>query len=159
MRPFRSRSVCRVLVLALAGALGLTAAAPASARAPRAETLRAVLGDAEAVEAALDAVRHVPSGGRLAAFAHAYALTADDGTTAEAVEQLLGADSMSGVVPVVTQRAVAGPASSTPASALGVAAFPHRHAAPAPTASAARADRQRAAAPRPVATPSRPRAP
>ena len=158
MGPFRSRLVCRVLVLALAGALGLTAAAPASARGPRAETLRAVLGDAEAVEAALDAVRDVPAAGRLAAFADAYARTADDGTTAEAVERLLGADSMSGVAPVVTQRAVAGP-SATPAPALGVAADSRGHALVPPTTSTARADRQRMAPPRPEAPPSRPRAP
>lgn len=159
MRPLRSPLVCRVLVLALAGALGLTAAAPASARAPRAETLRAVLSDGEAVEAALEAVRDVPSGGRLAAFADAYARTANDGTTAEAVEQLLGADSMSGVVPVVIQRAVAGAASSTPASAPGVATGPLGVALVAPTVSAPRADYHQTAAPRPVAPASRPRAP
>ena len=155
MRPFRSRLVCRVLALALAGALGLTVAAPAGARS-HAGTLRTALDDDQAVDAALAAVRDVPPAERLAAFAEAYARAADDGTTAEAVERLLGGTSMSGVVPAVVERAVAA-AASTPALGAGLA-VPSGRLAP-PAGSLARAEPERLAAPRAARPDSRPRAP
>ena len=158
MRPFRSRFVCRVLALALAGALGLTSAAPAVARATGSQSLRAVLDDGQAIDAALAAARDVPPADRRAAFAEVYAHAADDGTTAESVERLLGADSMSGVLPVAVERAVASASSPAP-PALGVAALFATSGLAVPMERVAHADRQRTVSLRDVAPDSRPRAP
>ena len=139
----------------MAGALGLTVAAPAGARS-HAGTLRTVLDDAQAVDAALAAVRDLPPAGRLAAFAEAYVQAADDGTTAETVEQLLGGTSMSGVVPAVVDRAVA---SAAPAAALGAGLVSQSGHSETPAGHFVDAGHQGSAATRPVAPDSRPRAP
>ena len=159
LRPFRSRLVCRALALVLASAFGLTAAAPAGARTARAETLRTVLDDVRAVDAAWAAARDAPSADRRAAFAAAYAEAAADGTTAEAVERLLSADSMSGVLPPAVERAVAQAAGPSPAPSLCAMLLPGSSPLAAPVAVRPGAERADVASAGERAPNGRPRAP
>ena len=158
MRPFRSRLVRRAFALVLASALGLTVAAPASAGVRPTAALSDLLDDAQALEAALDALRVAPPADRRAAFAEAYAQAAADGTTAEAVERLLGADTLSGVAPALIERGMAS-ASSVTAPSLGAAALPAGPRLAAPVAGTLGADRQPQTRCQTAPTSARPRAP
>ena len=158
MRPFRSRLARRALALVLASALGLTVAAPVAAGARPTAALSDLLADADALEAALDALRDAAPADRRAAFAQAYAQAADDGTTAESVERLLGADTLSGVAPARIERGAA-PASSVTAPTLGTATPAARPRPAAPMLAAPHADRPLAVQARDLARSARPRAP
>lgn len=117
VRPLRSVLLRRLVVAALAVALGLPLAPSASA-----SPALAVLDDSEAFERALAAARAAePGTDPLDVFAQVYA-DAVDGVTAEAVAHLLGAPSLSGVPPVAPTEALAKaqPAPSpSPASVMG----------------------------------------
>ena len=138
--------------------MGLTVAVPAGARTV-ATSLQAALGDGQAVGAALAAARDVPPADRLAVFAETYAQAADDGTTAEAVERLLGGDSMSGVLPAALARATVLAPTSTPAPAPDAAVLSRARGLAGPSALAPHTDRPLAAERRDPAPESRPRAP
>ncbi|WP_412067676.1 hypothetical protein [Rubrivirga sp. IMCC43871] len=117
MRPLRSALLRRLVVAALAVALGLPLA-PSAAASPA----LAVLDDSEAFDRALAAAKAAePGTDPVAVFAQVYA-DAVDGVSAEAVAHLLGAPSLSGVVPVAPSEALAKaqPAPSpSPASVTG----------------------------------------
>ncbi|WP_412063211.1 hypothetical protein [Rubrivirga sp. IMCC45206] len=117
MRPLRSALLRRLVVAALAVALGLPLA-PSAAASPA----LAVLDDSEAFDRALAAARAAePGTDPVDVFAQVYA-DAVDGVSAEAVAHLLGAPSLSGVAPVTPAEALAKaqPAPSpSPASVAG----------------------------------------
>ncbi len=123
MRPFRSLLLRRLVATALVAAVGVSLAPAASAQSGRLATLRGVLNDAQAFEAGMDAARRAESA-PLLAFAHAYAAESQDGTTAAAVAQLLGADALRGVLPPAPDRASPAPEAATTgaSAALGVLA-------------------------------------
>ncbi len=131
MRPFRSTLLLRAVALAVMAGVGVSMVPAASAESGRLATLRGVLDDTQAFDAALQAARAAESA-PLAAFAHAYAAEADDGTTAAAIAQLLGAESFSGVLPPAPDRAAPTPTAATGASAslaiLGPASAVHADA-------------------------------
>lgn len=119
MRPFRSILLRRLVASALALAIGVSLAPVAAAQSGRLATLRGVLEDAHAFEAALDAARTAESA-PLVAFAQAYAAESDDGTTVDAIVQLLGADALSGVLPPAPDRATPAPEAATSAASASV---------------------------------------
>ena len=135
MRPFRSLLLRRLVATALVAAVGASLAPAAAAQSGRLATLRGVLDDAQAFEAGLDAARQAESA-PLAAFAEAYAAESEDGTTAAAIVQLLGADALTGVLPPAPDRASPAPdvVTSAASASLGVLAGNAR-----PSASAASA--------------------
>ena len=108
MRPFRSLLLRRLVATALVAAVGVSLAPAAAAQSGRLATLRGVLNDARAFEAGLEAARQADVA-PLVAFAHAYAAQSQDGTTAAAVAQLIGAEALTGVVPPAPDRASPAP--------------------------------------------------
>lgn len=121
MRLFRSVLLLRVVALALVVGVGVSLVPVAAAESGRLVILRGVLEDTRAFEAGLEAARSAESA-PLAAFAHAYAAESDDGTTAAAIVQLLGAETLTGVLPPAPHRATSAPEAGTAgaSASLGV---------------------------------------
>ena len=157
MRPFRSLLLRRVVAAVLVAAVAMPLASTAGASARRTDALQGVLDDATAFDAALRAARAAHAD-PLGAFADAYEQASGGGISAEAIERLLGADSMSGVLPVAAQRAWVSAQATSPAGA-GAATLPDpARLVPLPLASAA-PDGPAERPLRAVAPASQPRAP
>ena len=136
LRLLRRPAAVRLLSALVAVGVALTLA-PTAVAGGRVDAVRAVLDDAGAFEAALEAAHQ--SDDPVATFAQAYADATDGAVTVEAVVRLLGSASMTGVSPVPTDEAraraaVAGPApSASPATAFSRPA-PVLEDAPGPVA-------------------------
>lgn len=158
MHAFRLDIVRRLVAAFLVAALGATLV-PAVGAQGATPTLDAVLDDAEAFEAALEAARDADAGSdRLAVFAEAYAAAVGD-VSAEALAHLLGQSSLSGVLPPVHDEAVAaakvaGPTASSAAAPLAAVA-----SADLPVVELALGGEEALPARRAAAPSSRPRAP
>ncbi len=158
VRPYRLAFVRRLVAAILVASLGLPLV-PAVGAQGGAPSLVVVLDDAEAFEQALAAARAAaPGSAPLAVFAETYADAVGD-VSVEALVQMLGQSSLSGVLPPAHDEAVASSKLATPASASAVA-LSSGAALDAPATSvgdAAVADDD--VPPRPVAPSARPRAP
>ena len=158
MRLYRLDIVRRLVAVLLVAALGLPLV-PAVGAQGGTPSLSAVLDDAEAFEAALTAARAADVGSDpLQVFAETYAAAVGDASV-EALVQLLGQSSLSGVLPPAHDEAVAsaklvGP----PVTSAATLSAPADLAIASVTTGVARlaydgADR------RPLASPAQPRAP
>ena len=129
MRAFRSVLLRRLVAAVLLAGLGAPLAPTASA-----QSVETVLDDERAFDLALRAA-WAADADPIRAFAHAYAEATDGAVTAEVVERVLGAASMSGVPPAVADETFA---HTKRAVALGGAVVPE-HARPAPATEAVQA--------------------
>ena len=158
MRPFRSLLLRRLVATALVAAVSVSLAPLASAQSGRLATLRGMLDDARAFEAGLEAARHAGSA-PLLAFAHAYAAESQDGTTAAAVAQLLGANALRGVLPPAPDRASPAPEAATSGASGSLCVLVGHASPPAAARSQASASDPPAGDRRPGGTAAQPRAP
>ncbi|WP_420453951.1 hypothetical protein [Rubrivirga sp.] len=106
MRTLRLDTVRRLVAATLVAALG-TSLVPAVGAQAGPPSLSAVLDDAQAFEAALEAAHAADDGADpLVVFAEAYAAAVGD-VSAEALAHLLGQSSLSGVLPPAHDEALA----------------------------------------------------
>ena len=157
MRTLRLDPVRRLVAAILVAALG-TSLVPALSAQAGPPSLSAVLDDAEAFDAALDAAHAADDGADpLVVFAEAYAAAVGD-VSAEALAHLLGQSSLSGVLPPAHDEALATAKVVTLVASAAVA-LDAPSTAPSPARSLAAGPDAEAPALRALAPSSRPRAP